>query len=104
MFLFCVFNFVVADAVEALDEHHHGGNPGGGDFGGVVEGAGREAMDLAAGFADGFVAERDEFFVERARGDLPKAFPGDFYVALGANFSLAALADSSIFASARASR
>lgn len=31
-----VFDFVVADAVEALDEHHDGGDAGHGDFGGIV--------------------------------------------------------------------
>ena len=57
------------------------GHAGGGDFGGVVQRAGGEAMDFAAGFADGFVAQGDEFVVERARGDLPEAFPGNLHVA-----------------------
>ena len=78
MFFFCVLDFVVADAVEALDEHHHGRHAGARDFGGVVQRAARQAMRFAAGFADGFVAERDEFVVERARVDLPEAFPLTF--------------------------
>jgi hypothetical protein len=36
-----VLDFVVADAVEALDKHHDGGDAKAGDFRGVVEGAGR---------------------------------------------------------------
>jgi hypothetical protein len=47
MFFFRVFDFVVGDAVEALDGHHDGGDAGAGDFGGVVERAGGEAMRLA---------------------------------------------------------
>ena len=60
MFFFGVFDFVVADAVEALDEHHDGGDAGAGDFGGVVERAGRETMRFRAGVGDRFVAEGDE--------------------------------------------
>jgi hypothetical protein len=33
---FGVLDLVVTDAVEALDEHHDGGNAGSGNFGGVV--------------------------------------------------------------------
>jgi hypothetical protein len=36
VFLLCVFKFVVAEAVERLREHHHGGNAGARDFCGVV--------------------------------------------------------------------
>jgi hypothetical protein len=39
IFFLGVFDFVVADAVEALDEHHDGGDAGARDFGGVVKGA-----------------------------------------------------------------
>src|SRR4051812_41375226 len=70
-----VLDFVVGNAVEALDEHHDGGDAGPGDFGGVVEGAGGEAMWVGAGFANGFVAEGDEIVVKQNRFDLPKAFP-----------------------------
>ena len=52
------------------------------DFGGVVQRAARQAMHLAASLANGFVAETDEFIIERARGDLPEAFPARFHVAL----------------------
>lgn len=37
MVFFCVFDFVVADAAEGLDEHHYCGDSGAGDFGSVVE-------------------------------------------------------------------
>jgi len=62
-----VLDFVVGDAVEALDEHHDGGDAETGDFGGVVERAGGEAMGSSAGFGDGFVAQGDEIGVERDR-------------------------------------
>ncbi|HEV2804367.1 MAG TPA: hypothetical protein VGW57_05465 [Chthoniobacterales bacterium] len=52
-------DFVVGDALEALDEHHDGGDAGPGDFGGVVERAGGEAMRFGADLADGFVAQGD---------------------------------------------
>src|SRR5205085_9956779 len=77
VFFLRVLDLVVADAVEALDEHHDGGDAGAGDFGGVVEGAGGEAMWLGAGLGNGFVAERDEIVVEKNRLDLPEAFPGN---------------------------
>jgi hypothetical protein len=35
----CVLDLVVADAVEALEEHHDRGDVEAGDFGGVVDGA-----------------------------------------------------------------
>ena len=44
MFLHRVLDLVVADAVKTLHEHHDGGNAGACDFGGVVEGAGGEAI------------------------------------------------------------
>jgi hypothetical protein len=59
MLLFRVFDFVVADAVEALDEHHDGGDAEAGDFGCVVERAGGEAMWNGAGLRDGFVSKRN---------------------------------------------
>ena len=59
-----VLDLVVADAVEALHEHHDGGDAEAGDFGGVVEGAGGETMRFGAGLGDGFVAEGDEVGVE----------------------------------------
>lgn len=74
---FGVFDFVVADAVEGLDEHHDGGDAGHGDFGGVVEGAGREAVGGVGGFLDGLVAEGDEVGVEGGGGNVPEALPGD---------------------------
>src|SRR5205085_2688120 len=75
MLLFRVFNLIVADAMEALDEHHDGGDAGAGDFGGIVERAGGEAMRFGAGVGNGFVAEGDEIVVEEDRFDLPEAFP-----------------------------
>ena len=51
-----VLDFVVADAMQALDEHHHRRHARGCDFGGVVQRAARQAMPLAARLADGFVA------------------------------------------------
>src|SRR4051794_29798579 len=73
--LFGVFDFVVGDAVETLDEHHDGGDACAGDFGGVVERPRGEAMWFGAGFGNGFVAEGDEVVVEEDRLDLPEAFP-----------------------------
>src|SRR5256714_3360953 len=92
MLFFGVLDFVVGDAVEALDEHHDGGDAGAGDFGGVVERAGGEAMWFGTGLkarpllrsrygGNGFVAERDEIVVEEDRFDLPEAFPGNGDVA-----------------------
>jgi hypothetical protein len=65
MLFFGVLDFVVADAVEALHKHHDGGDAGAGDFGGVVQRAGGEAMGSGAGFGDGFVGERDKIFMKR---------------------------------------
>ena len=81
VFFFGVFDFVVADAVEALDEHHDGGDAELSDGGGVVKWAGGEAMGFGAGVGDGFVAEGDEIGVEKDRLDLPEAFPGNGDVA-----------------------
>jgi len=67
MFFFRVFDLVVGNAVEALDEHHDGGDAEAGDFGGVVEGAGGKAMRNGAGLGDGFVAQGDEIAVEEDR-------------------------------------
>ena len=39
-----VFDLVVADAAERLHEHHHRGDAGAGDFGGVVQRAGGQAV------------------------------------------------------------
>ena len=33
----CIFDFVVADAAERLNKHHHGRNSGARDFGGIVK-------------------------------------------------------------------
>lgn len=82
VFLLGVFDFVVADAVEALDKHHHGGNAGAGDFGGVVKRAGGKAMGFAAGFGYGIGTHLDEFGIEKDGFDLPKAFPGNANIAL----------------------
>src|SRR6267378_1924795 len=51
-----VFDFVVADAVETLDEHHDGRHAGAGDFGGIVERTGGKTMSFAAGLGDGIGA------------------------------------------------
>jgi hypothetical protein len=52
MLFFCVLDLVVADAVQALHEHHDGRNAGARDFGSVVEGAGRKAMRYGTGLGD----------------------------------------------------
>jgi hypothetical protein len=49
MLFFRVLDLVVADAVEALDEHHDGRDAEAGDFGGVMERAGGKAMGDGAG-------------------------------------------------------
>jgi len=48
--------------------------------------AARQAMHFTTRLADGFVAERDEFLVERARCDLPETFPIHFHVAFLGEF------------------
>ena len=50
MFFFRVLDFVVADAVQALNEHHHGRNAGAGDFRGVMQRTGRQSMGVARRF------------------------------------------------------
>ncbi len=79
MFFFGVFDFVVGDAVEGLDEEHDGGGTGAADFGGVVEGAGGEAVGFfdVADFFDGLGGKVDEVGVEGEGLDLPDFFPGD---------------------------
>ncbi len=72
-----VFDLVVADAVEALDEHHDGGDAGERDFRRIVEGAGGHTVGGAGGFGNGLVAEGDEGFMEGNRRDLPDALPVD---------------------------
>src|SRR4051812_38177393 len=83
MLFFRVLDFIVGDAVEGLNEHHDGRDAGAGDGGGVVEGAGREAMRSRACVGDGSVAEGDEVIVEEDRLDLPEALPGNGDVAFG---------------------
>ena len=56
VFFLRILDLVVADAVEALDEHHHRGHACGRDFSGVVQWAAREAMRFATRLVDGFVA------------------------------------------------
>ncbi|MDB6026269.1 MAG: hypothetical protein JWM68_2492, partial [Verrucomicrobiales bacterium] len=75
-----VLDFIMADAVETLDEHHHGRDTGAGDFGGVVQWAGREPIRLVGELCDGIGAHIDKVFVEEHRFDLPKAFPGNAHV------------------------
>src|SRR5579862_9758442 len=72
---FRVLNFIVTDAMQTLDEHHHRGNAGGGNLGSVVQRTAGHAMALAAGFADGVLAKGNQFLVEWTRGNMPKAFP-----------------------------
>jgi hypothetical protein len=86
MFFLGVLDFVVADTVQTLDEHHHGGNSGGGNFRRIVQRPAGQAVNLAARLTNGFVAQRDKFVVERARRDLPKAFPRNFDVAFLGKF------------------
>ena len=59
VFFLGILDLVVADAMQTLDEHHDGGNARGGDFGGIVQRPAGQAMDLAAGLADGFIAQSD---------------------------------------------
>ena len=72
-----VFDFVVRDAAEGLDEHHDGGDAGAGDFGGVVERAGGEADGFFGDIDDGFAAEGDEVGVEGDGLDGPGVGPFD---------------------------
>ena len=64
-----VFDLIVTDAVERLDEQHDGGDAGAGDFGGVVQGAGGQAMQRSG--------EGDEVGVEGQGLDTPDARPLD---------------------------
>ena len=89
VFFLRVLDLVVADAVQALNEHHHGRHTRRRDFGGVVQRPAWQAMRLTPkAFGDGFVAQRDEIVVEWARRDLPETFPRDAHVAfLGEAFA-----------------
>ena len=77
MFFAGVFDLVVGDAAEGLDEHHDGGDAGASDFGGVVERAGGEADRFAGDIDDGFAAEGDEVGVEGDGFDGPCVGPVD---------------------------
>src|SRR5262249_31664307 len=75
MLFFCIFDFVVTDPMEALDEHHDGGDTGTSDFSGIVEWTGRETMRLAPGLGDRVRAHFYEVGIEMHGLDLPDAFP-----------------------------
>ena len=72
-----VFDLVVADAAQGLNEHHDGGDAGAGDLGGVVERAGGKADKRAGDLFDRLLAEADEVGVERDGLDRPDAGPVD---------------------------
>src|SRR5262249_14487845 len=59
-----VLDPVVADAAEALYEHHDRRDAGPGDFGGVVQRAGRNAMRLGSDVTDGVIAEINQLIVK----------------------------------------
>ena len=104
MFFLRVLDFVVADAVQALDKHHYRRHTGGRDFGGVVQRAARQAMHFAAGFGNGISAELNQIFVEQNGFDLPEAFPRNFYVAFFRKFFTGSFCFDQHFASAAESR
>jgi|ERR1700693_6208908 len=68
-----VFNLIMADAVEGLHEHHDGGDAGAGNFGCVVEWAGRHAVRGARDFPDGLFAEIKQVGMEWDGLDVPEA-------------------------------
>src|SRR5438094_553756 len=70
-----ILDFIVADAVETLYEHHHRRNAGSGDFGSVVEWTRGKSVGFAAGFGNGIRTHLDEVGIEKDRFDLPDAFP-----------------------------
>src|SRR5262249_4580546 len=87
MLLARVLDLVVADAVQALDEHHHRGDAGAGDLGGIVQRPRGQAMELAAGLHDRFVAEGEQLGVEVDRLDLPDPVPRHLALRRGAELS-----------------
>ena len=95
-----VLDLVVADAVQALDEHHHGRDARAGDFRRIVQRAGRQAVRDAAGFADRLVAEpmsvswNGRGSICQRRSQVTSTLPS------AAKRSLASLASASILASA----
>ena len=72
-----VFNFVVTDAAERLDEHHDGGNAGARDLGGIMQRTGRQAVRRVRDLANRLVAEFDQMRMKRDRLDIPDARPFD---------------------------
>ena len=83
MLLFRVLELRVRQTTKALDEEHHGRNPGAGHLGGVVQRTGREPVHGAGDLADRLVAEPDERLVEEDRLDRPDPLPLDVDGLLG---------------------
>ena len=78
--VFCagIFERVVAQAAQGLDEEHDGGDAGPGDFGGVMQGPGGKADGGGAGDpGDGFLSQLEQRGVEGDGFDGPDAGPGD---------------------------
>src|SRR4051794_31082921 len=77
MFFRGVFDAVVADAAERLDEHHDSGDASSRDFRCIVQRAGGESMRRPSCFTDGVLTELNQFRVEGNRFDAPDAGPLD---------------------------
>ena len=75
MFFLRILDFVVANAVKALDKHHYSGHARARDFGGIMQRTGWQPMTLPASFVDGSVAHADQIPIEENRFNLPQAVP-----------------------------
>src|SRR5262245_57088610 len=76
-----IFDFVVADAMQALDKHHHCGHAGASDLGGVMQRTGWQTMYLATGFLYRVGAETNQVRMEKHGLDLPQTIPCDANIA-----------------------
>src|SRR5262249_42933572 len=76
MLFFSVFDLVVADAAQALNEHHDRWNSSARDFGCVVQRTGRQPMWIRARFRNRGVSHSDQLIVEPDRLESPNYLPG----------------------------
>src|ERR1051325_2847952 len=81
-----VFDLVMADAVQALREHHHRRHTGTRDFCGIVQRARWHPMGFCAGLANRFFAKIDKIFVKQNRLDAPNPFPGKIDISFSSEF------------------
>src|SRR4029077_13431751 len=77
-----VFQVAVADAVEALNEHHGRRHSRASNLGSVMQRAGGHGVRRATGLADGFAAQRDQVLVKQHGIDSQQALPRNRDVSL----------------------